>query len=83
MDAIKIAGNSTFVFIGANRWVGLRFDMLCAIFGLTTALFSVYLKGVIENQLLAFSMQITVDAIILFSLALRFYAEAQNMMTAS
>jgi len=57
--------------------------MLCAVFGCTTALFSAYMKGIIENQLLAFAMQITVDVIISFSLALRFLAESQNMMTAS
>ena len=57
--------------------------MLCAIFGCTTALFSAYLKDSIDNVLLAFAMQVTVDVVLTFSLAVRFLAETQNMMTAS
>jgi len=49
--------------------------MLCAIFGFSTAVFAAYLKGKMESELLAFAIQITVDVVLTFSIAIRFISE--------
>ena len=75
MDSIERSGNSVFVLFAINRWLALRLDFLCAIFGFSTAVFAVYLKGKMESELLAFAIQITVDVVLTFSVAIRMVAE--------
>ena len=83
MEAIEKSANSTFCFIFMNRWVGIRLDALCVIFGVSTATLSVVLKDRVDRELLTFSLQIVTDVIVFFSISVRMYAELQNMMTSS
>lgn len=45
-----------FCNIAAQRWLGFRIDMVVFVFGLTTAILSIVMKGSIEPGLLAFSL---------------------------
>ena len=41
------------------------------------------MKGIIEDEKLAMTFQITTDIIVFFSVSLRMYAEVENFMTSS
>ena len=75
MEAIEKSANSTFCYISSSRWVGLRLDALCVIFGVSTATLSVVLKDSINRELLTFSLQIVTDVIVFFSISVRMFAE--------
>jgi hypothetical protein len=45
-----------FCNIAAQRWLGFRIDLVVFVFGLTTAILSIVMKGSIEPGLLAFSL---------------------------
>lgn len=84
VEAIEKSANSTFCYVASNRWIGLRLELLCNIFGITTAILCFALKNNFENkEVLTFSLQIILDIVFLFSISVRMYAECQNMMTSS
>ena len=84
MHAVDSSANCTFCYNMLNRWVGLRLDCICSLFGIATACFAVAMKDSdIPRALLTFSLQIVTDVIVFFSYSIRMYAELQNMMTSS
>jgi len=83
MEAIEKSANSTFCYIFTNRWVGVRLDSCCIIFGISTAAFSIFSRDYIDRELLTFSLQIISDVLVFFSLSVRMAAEVQNMMVSS
>jgi len=56
MEAIEKSANSTFCYIVANRWVGVRLDSFCIVFGIATAAFSIFSRNIIDRELLTFSL---------------------------
>lgn len=83
MEAIEKSANSTFCYNALNRFIGIRLDFLCVAFGTSTAALSIFLKNSVDPELLTFSLQVVTDIIVLFSIAVRMYAETENMMTSS
>ena len=84
MDSIEKSANSTFCYNLVNRYVGIRLDSICIMFGVSTACFCVLAKDKVEDRaLLTFSMQIVADIIAMFSISIRLYAELENYMTSS
>lgn len=75
MDSIEKSANSTFCFISANRWIGIRLDSLCVGFGTSVALFSVLMKNDFDRELLTFSLQIVIDVSVMFSMAVRYFSD--------
>mmetsp|Transcript_19142 Transcript_19142/g.32631 ORF Transcript_19142/g.32631 Transcript_19142/m.32631 type:complete len:690 (+) Transcript_19142:1244-3313(+) len=83
IDELERSANSTFGYIAVNRWIGIRLDFLCAVFGVFTAFLALAFKNTIDREYLTFSLQIITDVIVKFSLSVRMFAETQNMMTCS
>mmetsp|Transcript_15624 Transcript_15624/g.23963 ORF Transcript_15624/g.23963 Transcript_15624/m.23963 type:complete len:110 (+) Transcript_15624:326-655(+) len=83
MEALDKSANSTFCYIIANRWLGVRLDAACAIFGIVTSGMAVALRDSVDREYLTFSLQIITDMVLTFSIAIRMYAEVGNMMTCS
>ena len=75
MESIEKSANSTFCYTIANRWIGVRLDVLCVSFGVSAAAFAVFMKDSIDRELLTFSLQIITDIVILFSLSIRLFSE--------
>lgn len=80
---LEKSGNSTFSYNLVNRWIGVRLDMMCALFGTVTCLVTILSKSRVDPKLLVVSIQIVTDIIVFFSITVRFFAEIQNMMTSS
>lgn len=72
-----------FCNIATQRWLGIRIDVVIFIFGATTAIMSVFYKGSIEPQMIAFSLQSITDMMPLVSIVVRLYSEFENFMTSS
>lgn len=83
MEAIEKSGNSIFCYICINRWLSLRLDFCCQLFGISTALFAVLMKDSLDKKMLTFSLHIISDMVILFSVSIRMYSEMQNLMGSS
>ena len=75
MKNIEKSANSTFCYIIANRWVGIRLDIICLIFSMVTSILCICLRNVIDKKLLSFSLQLITDVIVLFSVSIRMFAE--------
>ena len=75
MKNIEKSANSTFCYIIANRWVGIRLDIICLIFAMVTSILCICLRNVIDKKLLSFSLQLITDVIVLFSVSIRMFAE--------
>ena len=75
MKNIEKSANSTFCYIIANRWVGIRLDIICLIFSMVTTILCICLRNVIDKKLLSFSLQLITDVIVLFSVSIRMFAE--------
>lgn len=73
---IDKGGNVTFCYITASRWMGTRFDLICACFAASTAIFAVLSRGVVNTELLAISLSIVIEMMSMFSSGIRLYAEA-------
>jgi hypothetical protein len=71
----------TFSYISANRWLGVRLDLICWLFTITVTILAVFMRDKSTPALLALSLQIVTDLIATFSIALRMYAEFENYMT--
>jgi ABC-type multidrug transport system fused ATPase/permease subunit len=56
MDAIEKSANSTFCYVITNRWLGIRLDACCILFGISTAAFAIFSRNVIDRELLTFSL---------------------------
>ena len=53
---LELGSNATFCYVIANRWIGIRLDILCAITISFICFFIVFLKGTIETPLLIMSL---------------------------
>ena len=83
MHSCDKAANSMFCFSITQRWIAIRLDIICVVFGISTAFFAVCFKNRIDRSLLIFSLTIITDVIVLFSISIRMYTELKNMMVAS
>jgi len=45
MHSLEFNTNATFCYVIANRWIGVRLDILCSIFMIAITIFVVMLKG--------------------------------------
>ena len=52
MNNLQYGTNATFCYVIANRWIGIRLDILCCIFISFICFFVVTLKGQVEESLL-------------------------------
>jgi hypothetical protein len=50
MENLEKSANSTFCYIISNRWIGIRLDMICILFGISTSIFAVLLKGTVDKE---------------------------------
>lgn len=66
----------TFSYIVATRWMGTRFDIICAGFAMSTAIFAVLNKNNLPGELLAISLSIVIEMMSMFSSGIRLFAEA-------
>lgn len=66
-----------------NRWIGTRLDVVCAFLAIATAAFCVAYKGILSTEMLIFSLQISMDVEVFFSIAIRFATEVHNYMASS
>ena len=78
VNQLKFSTNASFCQVIASRWLSVRLDLLFAIFISLVAFFLVTLKGHVESSHLVVSLQISIDAIFLFSLTFRMYAEFES-----
>lgn len=69
------SANVTWTYGIANRWLGVRFDMVILILSCSCAITSVFMRGLFETTLLIFSLQVITDVTALFSIAMRFFTE--------
>ena len=83
VNSLELGTNATFCYVIANRWIGIRADLICVVFITLVCFFLVYLKGEIESSLLVMSLQVASDVIFLFSISFRMYAEVENAMTSA
>ena len=81
LQNLELSANATFCNAVAGRWIAIRFDLLVALFIGATSAACVLMKGQIEPALLALSLQVIIDVMVLFSVSLRMYAEIDNFMT--
>lgn len=82
-SALEKCANATFCYAASNRWIGVRLDMICIAFTLSTTILALVQKGRVNAELLVITMQIVTDLIAIFSVSLRMAAETQNFMTSS
>ena len=84
IEAIEKSANSTFCFVSATAWIGIRLELLCNMFSIATAIICFVMKNQFEDkEQLTFSLQIILDIVYMFSVAVRMGAETQQMMTSS
>jgi len=83
INSLQLCTNATFCYVIANRWIGIRMDILCCIFMSAIAIFTVILKGHVDSSSLLMSLQVSSDVLFLFSISFRMYAELENSMTSS
>lgn len=83
LNNLQYGTNATFCYVIANRWIGIRLDMMCCIFICFLSFFIIAMKGSVDNSLLVMSLQVSLDLISLFSISFRMYAEIENNMTSS
>lgn len=83
LEYLELSANATFCYNTMNRWIALRLDAICALIATVTAAFCLVFKGVINSDLLIFSLQITLDMVVFFSAAIRFATELHNFMISS
>jgi hypothetical protein len=75
--------NVTFTYLTANRWMGIRYDMAVVMVTFFASISVIACRGLIEDELLSFTLQNLTDVVVHFSVSLRMIAELQNFMTCS
>ena len=78
-----LSANVTFTYITANRWLGFRFDIAIMFLSLSSAVCSIFMRGLFPATLLIFSLQIITDVAANFSIAMRCFAEMENHLTSA
>ena len=79
-NRLKEGANATFCLMAANRWIGFRLDMICAVCTGFIAFFLVLAKGTVDKALLIMSLQVSIDVVALLSLSFRMYVMLNENM---
>jgi hypothetical protein len=77
------SANVTFTYMIANRWIGVRFDVAVVLVTGIAAALTMACRGLIDANMLTFSLQNLTDVVVHFSVSIRMIAEMNNFMTAS
>lgn len=56
VNQLQLGTNATFCYVVANRWIGIRLDVICVVFITLICFFLVYMKGTIETKFLVMSL---------------------------
>ena len=56
MNEAELSANVTFTYVVTNRWLGFRFDIGIVVLSLTASVLCIVFKGIIDNELLTFSL---------------------------
>lgn len=83
MNSLYRSTNSMFCNNSISSWIGLRLDVLCAIFTSSVCWFCILMKGKVETKILIVTLQLISDLIAWFSYSIRLYADLENQMTSS
>jgi len=83
MNEAELSANVTFTYVATNRWLGFRFDIGIICLFLFASVSCIAFKGIIDEELLTFSLQIITDVTIYFSISMRYMTEMQNFMTSA
>jgi len=83
LSNLNFSTNATYSYVIANRWIGIRLDLLCSLFMIAITCFVIMLKGSVDTAYLLMSLQVSSDVIFLFSISFRTFAELENNMTSS
>ena len=83
IDQLEKSCNITFTYFAVNRWMAMNLDFVCLMFTLSTTIFTLYAKGKVKDEYLAFSLQIITDVVVFFSFSFRMLAEIENYLTSS
>ena len=78
MHALESSANCTFCQGSISRWIGLRLDLTCGFMAITTSIFCIFFKGTIATDMLIFSLQVTMDIVVFFSVSIRFATEVHD-----
>jgi ABC-type multidrug transport system fused ATPase/permease subunit len=83
MRESELSANVTFTYGTANRWLGIRFDIVIFCISFSASAFSVLMRDMFSPGLLIFTLVIVTDVNQNFSIALRYFAEMQNYLTSA
>ena len=83
MNSLYRSTNSMFCNNSISCWIGLRLDVLCAIFTSLVCWFCILMKGTVEAKILIVTLQLISDLIAWFSYSIRLYADLENQMTSA
>ena len=75
MRESELSANVTFTYATANRWLGMRFDLVIFTVSLSAAAFAVFMRGLFASGWLIFTLVIITDVCQNFSIALRYFSE--------
>jgi ABC-type multidrug transport system fused ATPase/permease subunit len=81
VDQLEKSCNLTFTNFIVLRWICMVLDWICIGFTFIVAGLSVYAKGKVDPEILAFSLQIITDVVVFFGYSLRTFAEVENYFT--
>lgn len=56
IDDLEKTTNVTFSYYGINRWMGISLDMVCIFFSACTSCFTMFARGSLDNETLAFAL---------------------------
>ena len=80
---LDMNANVMFCWAMIFRWIGIRLDLITAIFISVTAFCCTLFKGRIDENYLIILLQIVVELMTIFSVTIRLAAEFENYMTSS
>lgn len=83
IDDLEKSTNVTFSYYAINRWMGIHLDFVCLFFSLCTSSGCLYLRGTVNNEVLAFTLQILTDVLVFFSFSLRMAGEIETFFTSA
>jgi hypothetical protein len=83
MRESELSANVTFTYGTANRWLGVRFDIVIFFVSFTASAFSIFMRNMFSPGLLIFTLLIVTDVNQNFSIAMRYFAEMQNYLTSA
>ena len=75
MKESELSANVTFTYATANRWLGVRFDLVVWIVSFSATTFSMFMRNMLPVGVLIFSLTIVTDISVNFSIAMRYFVE--------